>query len=216
MDHEFSKKERVFYLLGPAGRLEVLSAHPKASPQPITAIISHPQPPGGTMNNKVVTTIAKAMDLLGVKTLRFNFRGVGKSEGVYDNGVGETEDLKAVLRWVRSVCPEDRIWLAGFSFGAYVSAKVANDQSGIAQLVTIAPTLNHYDFAAFTQIACPWFIVSAGSDELVSVASVEEFMQHPPVPAKLVVIKAASHFFHGKLIELRAVLVEGLSDQLPG
>lgn len=106
-----------FLIQGPVGQLEVMITRPKGIEKSVTGIICHPHPlHGGTMNNKVVTTLAKALDELGLKTVRFNFRGVGKSQGRYDNGVGEVEDLKAVLRWVEHHWSQDDIWLAWFFF----------------------------------------------------------------------------------------------------
>ena len=113
----FQKKLQSLFFPGPAGQLEALTTWPNESRTKIVGIICHPHPQQeGSMHNKVVTTLAKVFDYLGLPTVRFNFRGVGKSEGQYGKTIGETEDLLAVLSWVKSVLPNDTIWLGGFSF----------------------------------------------------------------------------------------------------
>ena len=115
-------------LPGPAGALEVAVDLPEddVTRQPVVAIVCHPLPTeGGTMHNKVVTMAARALRELGVATVRFNFRGTGTSEGAYDGGDGERADLRAVAEWLRETRPDDQFWLAGFSFGAYVSLAMA-------------------------------------------------------------------------------------------
>ncbi len=205
---EFPKENSKFFLPGPEGNLEVMTTRPSKLSKPITGVICHPHPLyGGTMDNKVVTVVAKTFDQLGLKTVRFNFRGVGKSEGHYANGVGETGDLKAILTWVRKTCPDDAIWLAGFSFGSYVAAQVANEDHGVARLITIAPTVDNCDYQALTNIACPWLIIVGEEDELVPLADIQAFVKTPPVPVQFFSIPGASHFFHGKLIELRERLL---------
>ncbi|ATN85211.1 Dot/Icm type IV secretion system effector CoxH3 [Coxiella burnetii] len=200
-----------FLIQGPVGQLEVMITRPKGIEKSVTGIICHPHPlHGGTMNNKVLTTLAKALDELGLKTVRFNFRGVGKSQGRYDNGVGEVEDLKAVLRWVEHHWSQDDIWLAGFSFGAYISAKVAYDQK-VAQLISVAPPVFYEGFASLTQMASPWLIVQGDQDEVVPFEQVKAFVNQISSPVEFVVMSGASHFFHGRLIELRELLVRNLA-----
>ena len=133
---------------GPAGPLEVVVDLPKADVpvQPIVAIVCHPlSTEGGTLHNKVVTMTASTLRELGIATVRFNFRSVGGSAGTFDGGVGEQDDLKAVAAWVRSQRPDDRLWLAGFSFGAFVSLKAAATLQPEA-LISIAPPAGRWDF----------------------------------------------------------------------
>jgi alpha/beta superfamily hydrolase len=133
---------------GPAGPLEVVVDLPKADVpvQPIVAIVCHPlSTEGGTLHNKVVTMTATTLRELGIATVRFNFRSVGGSAGEFDHGVGEQDDLKAVAAWVRSQRPDDRLWLAGFSFGAFVSLKAAAELQPEA-LISIAPPAGRWDF----------------------------------------------------------------------
>lgn len=201
---EFPKNYHTFFMEGPEGALEISTSWPKAHCKPITGIICHPHPLyGGTMNNKVVTTVAKTFDSLGFKTVRFNFRGVGKSEGSYDEGRGEQEDCETIVHWVKHVVPNDRIYLAGFSFGAYIAAAVANKDPTIARLITIAPVVTNQDYTVLNRIQCPWLIIAAEKDELIDVADVEAFVRQSPLKPGLKIIKDASHFFHGRLSELQ-------------
>ncbi|WP_267257144.1 alpha/beta hydrolase [Coxiella endosymbiont of Ornithodoros maritimus] len=200
-----------FLIQGPVGQLEVTITRPKGIEKSMTGIICHPHPlRGGTINNKVVTTLAKALDKLGLKTVCFNFRGVGKSQGEYDNGVGEAEDLKSVLRWVKHSWPQDDIWLAGFSFGAYIAAKVANSQK-IARLIGIAPPVFYEGFDSLTQMTAPWLIIQGDQDEVVPFEQLKAFVNQISSPVEFVVMSGASHFFHGCLIELRELLVRNLA-----
>src|SRR5690606_22779986 len=124
----FPPESATLTLDGPAGPLEVAVDLPDgdAAPRPIIAVICHPLSiEGGSMHNKVVTMAARALRDLGITPVRFNFRSVGASAGTYDNGIGETDDLRAVAHWVRSQRPDSALWLAGFSFGAYVSLRAA-------------------------------------------------------------------------------------------
>jgi alpha/beta superfamily hydrolase len=204
---------------GSAGCLEALFADPTIPPVGITGIICHPHSlMGGTMQNKVVTTIARAFGDLGLRTIRFNFRGVGASEGVYDRGIGETEDLLAIINWVRTQRPEDKIWLAGFSFGAYVSLRAASQTTEvIEQLVSIAPppmyTTQKLDIAFDVNLPrprCPWLVVQGDADEVVVPQHVFDWIASMDNPPKLIRMPDATHFFHGRLVELREVLVEVL------
>ncbi len=207
---QFPEKETKIFLPGPAGRLETLTVEPQSDPKNIVAIVCHPHPLfGGTFNNKVVYTIARAFKDQGLRTVRFNFRGVGESAGNYGEGVGETEDLLAVIKWVQKVRPQDAIWLAGFSFGSYVVTRAAGSQP-VQQLVTVAPAVESFDFKSLPRPACPWLVVVAEQDEIVAPQAI--FSWHTTVypVSKLVCIPGANHFFHGKLIELRQVLTSEL------
>ncbi|MFU8798208.1 MAG: alpha/beta hydrolase [Gammaproteobacteria bacterium] len=208
---------------GPSGSLESLLTEPKNNPRTITGIICHPHSlMGGTMHNKVVTTIARAFDALGLRTIRFNFRGVGASEGVYDRGIGETEDIFAVIDWVQKHHPHDKIWLAGFSFGAYVSLRAATQKSElISQLVSIAPpplytTQNldiAFDISPNPHLSCPWVVIQGDADEIVVPHQVYDWISRMDHPPQLIRLPEASHFFHGCLIELQETLVTALKDE---
>lgn len=200
---EFIIGENTLTLAGPAGKLEA-SLHLPESLQPERlAIICHPHPlHQGTMNNKVVTTLARAYEQLGIASLRFNYRGVGQSEGDYGHMTGEIEDLFAVLGWVQQQWPQVKLYLAGFSFGAFIAASVAN-QWDVESLVTVAPAVNHADFSGLKRIHCPWLVITGDQDEVVPFAEVKDFCDNPPSPLELVVFENCGHFFHGRLIDLR-------------
>ena len=193
---------------GPAGNLEVACAVPTGSAIAGFAIICHPHPLfGGAMGNKVVTTLERFFRERGLATVRFNFRGVGASEGAFDNGIGESDDLLAVTQFARQYFPAAQLYLAGFSFGSYVAARMANALGG-AQLISIAPPVGKWDFAAFDTPRMPWTIVQGELDEVVEPQAVYDFAAATfPTPA-LIRIPDATHFFHGKLLELRTALTE--------
>jgi alpha/beta superfamily hydrolase len=207
-----SQQAKNLLLKGPAGQLEVLTTHP-GSPRtpPAIAVICHPHPLfGGTMTNKVVTTLARSFQTLGLSTLRFNFRGVGKSEGHYDQGIGETEDLLALLQWLKTAYPDHAIWLAGFSFGAYVAARAAKKWAA-EQLVCVAPPIENFPFKTLPPFSCPWLLIQGEQDEIVSPSAVFSWIESLSPPPRLIRIENASHFFHGHLIELRERLISALA-----
>lgn len=176
-----------------------------------TAIICHPHSLfGGTMNNKVVTTLARTFGDLGLRSVRFNFRGVGRSAGSFDNGIGETDDLLAVVNWVKETYPNDKIWLAGFSFGSYVAARAAAHVVP-EQLVSVAPPVVNFDFAHLPQITCPWLIVQGENDEVVSPQAVYDWYDTLNPKPVLIRMPGCSHFFHGQLMELRRQIGAALS-----
>jgi len=195
-------------LKGPAGQLEAVTTYPETPPTGV-AIICHPLPLyQGTMHNKVVTTLSKAFSDLGLATVRFNFRGIGQSEGAYDDSKGEVDDLLAIIDWVKSALPDQPIWLAGFSFGAFIAAKAANGRDDIVQLLSIAPAVHHQDYQRLSDIRCPWLVIQGESDEVVPVDEVKAFAADPPSPLALILLPEVSHFFHGHLIELRELLLK--------
>jgi len=203
--------ESAVTIKGPEGDLEALMSAPEEIDVSKVAIICHPHPlHGGTMSNKVVTALVRTFRELGLHTVRFNFRGVGNSAGKFGHAIGESEDLMAVLAWVKDNWPDKRPWLAGFSFGSYVAANVAN-QSEVDCLISIAPPVNNNDFEALTDINCPWIVVQGGQDEIVPAEKVYQWVKHHPRPPQLIKFDNTGHFFHGHLVELRAQLKDALS-----
>jgi len=203
--------ERLF-IPGPAGRLQALLETPaETAGTEQVAIICHPHPQyQGTMQNKVVHTVARAMNALGLAVLRFNFRGVGESDGSYADGIGEMADLAAVAAYVRQRWSNPSIWLAGFSFGAVVSARAAAEIQP-AQLVSIAPAVNVLGAAdGGKKPSMPWLIVQGGADEVVPYAEVRDWVAANQPGPKLIVMPDAGHFFHGQLVNLRKLLVANL------
>lgn len=189
---------------GPAGPIE--AEFTPAAAAVALAVVCHPHPlHGGTMDNKVVTTLVRFFAEQGAAVLRFNFRGVGQSGGQFDQGRGEGEDLRAVVQWLRGQHGEVPLWLAGFSFGSYVSARMAAEL-GAARLVSIAPPVSRWDFEAIVPIAGPWIVVQGDADEVVDAAAVYRWLDTVSPAPTLLRMPAATHFFHGLLIELRTRL----------
>ena len=210
--------DQALLIPGPAGRIEAALDLPEAdaSPQPVLAIICHPLPTeGGSMHNKVVTMTARALRESGIATLRFNFRGVGQSEGSFDDGQGELDDLRAVAAWARATHPEKALWLAGFSFGAYVSLRASGALAPQA-LISIAPPVGRrtWDFDAL-QPPAQWLVVQGDADEVVDAQAVYAWLETLADPPQLVRMPDTSHFFHRKLIDLRGAIQHEVRRWLP-
>ncbi|MFN3311513.1 MAG: alpha/beta hydrolase [Thermomonas sp.] len=203
-------------IAGPAGRLEIALDPADAPARPVLAILCHPLPTeGGTMHNKVVTMTARALRECGIACLRFNFRGVGASEGAFDDGRGELDDLRAVAAWARQRFPDHALWLAGFSFGAWVSLRGAMEL-GAGALISIAPPVGRsWDFHAIALPRMPWLVIQGLADEIVEAAAVRAWVASLPQPPVLVEMPDTSHFFHRKLMDLRGALKNGIRDWLP-
>jgi alpha/beta superfamily hydrolase len=204
---------------GPAGVLETIVEAAEAPVRDAVAIVCHPLPTdGGTMHNKVVTMTARALRESGIATVRFNFRGTGASSGSFDQGRGEADDLRAVAAWVREQRPGAKLWLAGFSFGAYVTLKCAAELHP-AMLVSIAPPAGRsWDFSAITLPDCPWLVFQGESDEVVDPQAVYAWidsLKQLRQPPELVKMPDTSHFFHRRLIDLRGVIKHGVKPYLP-
>lgn len=201
---------------GPAGAIEAAFDPPEAAPQPLLAIVCHPLPiEGGTMHNKVVTMAARALRECGIATLRFNFRGVGQSDGSWDDGRGELDDLRAVAAWARARHPDKALWLAGFSFGAWVSLRAAVELRAAA-LISIAPPVGrHWDFDGIALPDMPWLVIQGEADEIVDADAVRAWVASLPAPPQLLEMPDTSHFFHRKLMDLRGALKNGVRGWLP-
>jgi len=195
-------------LAGPAGPLEAVTLCPAGDAVAASAVILHPHSlHGGTLHNKVVHTLARGFADLGVASVRFNFRGVGASAGEFADGEGEAEDARAVIEWLRRARPQHRIWLAGFSFGAYVALRVAR-AAGVAGLVTVAPAVHLYDFSALALPDCPWLLIQGEADEVVPVAEVRRWLAGLAHPPRTVFLPEVGHFFHHRLHDVRAALAD--------
>lgn len=204
-----ANKKQTLLTPGRAGNLELLISSPE-SPRAVTCIICHPHPvQGGTMHNKVVYILASTMEALNIKTVRFNFRGVQKSEGEFDHGIGELHDLVSVVEWVKALCPQDDIWLAGFSFGAFIAIK-GSQICNAKRLVAVAPPVGHSYFNDLPQIACPWVLVQGEQDEVVEANKVLSWGRAQAPSPQLIIMPEAGHFFHGQLPLLKEELTEKL------
>jgi alpha/beta superfamily hydrolase len=196
--------------------LEVAIDPTECPPRPAVAILCHPLPTeGGTMHNKVVTIAARALRELGLDTVRFNFRGTGKSEGRFDQGAGESDDLRAVAAWVRAQRPDTALWLAGFSFGAYVALRACADLDPAAMISIAPPVARSWDFEALQLPQCPWLVVQGEADEVVDPQAVFAWIEALPQPPHLVRMPDTSHFFHRRLMDLRGAVKNGVRPWLP-
>jgi len=210
----FPSIAHTFLLPGPTGAIEVLSHAPSDASRLVVALICHPHPQyGGTMHNKVVTMIERSLSELEIKTVRFNFRGVGLSEGAFDDGVGETEDLFAVLNWVQQVLPGHELVLAGFSFGSFVALRAAQVLK-LKQLISVAPPVERYGFQELKRPACPWLVVQGDTDDVVHPEAVFRWAEQVQPPVQLVRMPDAGHFFHRKLMDLRGVIKNSVKRSL--
>lgn len=235
-------KEEPEFIMGPEGRLEALvagigeggSLEDANSNLPI-GIVCHPHPLfEGSMHNKVVTTLVKAWQSLGFPTVRFNFRGVGKSEGNYAEAKGEVDDLHAIVQWVQKKKPNTSIALAGFSFGSYIAAKVAEELTSktsiqkaffqeIAMLFSIAPPVHHFAFDDLKPL-CPWVIIQGTQDEVVPHNLVIDWYNAMSLKLekpyhKLILMEDTTHFFHGRLNELKSEIIQEtkiIAETMPG
>lgn len=200
-------KEDIF-IAGPAGNLQAHITTPANTDAAAVVIVCHPHPQHqGTMQNKVVHTLARAFNELGLPAVRFNFRGVGESEGGYGQGEGEADDLQAVADFVRQRWPGVQIWLAGFSFGAVIAARKAVELNA-ARLVCIAPAVNVLHSVLKDKPAMPWLVVQGGADEIVPIADVRAWIAANQPGPELVVLPDVGHFFHGALVTLRKLLID--------
>jgi alpha/beta superfamily hydrolase len=201
-----SAPERLF-LDGPAGRLEALHEQPVDTPVLGCALVSHPHPlHGGTMNNKVTHTLARAFVRAGLAALRFNFRGTANSEGEYDDGIGELADALAAIDWLRSRHPEVPLWLGGFSFGAAIAVQAAATIA-VDGLISVAPPVSRVASSLQSQPDCPWLVVHGDADEVVAVDESITWVNALRPGPELVIIPGATHFFHGRLIDLKEAAV---------
>lgn len=200
-------------LSGPAGALEVC-VHAGAEGGALrqagaVAIVCHPHPlHGGTMDNKVVSTLMRAYRDLGMAVVRFNFRGVGASEGEYAEGVGERDDLRAVMGFVRRERPQAPVYIAGFSFGAAVVANASAQLGPLQHIALVAPPVPRYQLLGLTKLAAPASVFQGGQDERVVAAEVAGWSAALGVSYHE--FATAGHFFHGELSPLKAALTQAV------
>lgn len=198
-----------FLIDGKAGQLEVAHDAVKNPNQDVIAIICHPHPLyHGTMHNKVVTTISRAMKTLDIESYRFNYRGVGQSEGQYGEGAGELEDLLSVYKWIKTNKQFKKIILCGFSFGGAIAYKGLSNILETDILITIAPAVDRFDLTSYSEPRdVSWLVVQGIDDDTVKSSSVFEFVLNK-VKSDLTLVKKndVGHFFHGKLTDLKKTL----------
>ena len=206
-------------LVGPAGRLEALLDTPEPAPVRAAVVFAHPHPQhGGTMHTKVVFQGAKALSRIGCAVLRFNFRGVGASQGEFDRGEGEQADFRAGLDYMAARYPGVPLWAAGFSFGSWVALEVGALDDRVSVLIGIAPPVvtsvsgQDYTFDATLESTKPKFFVQGEADEVCPLEGMWQFYGRLHEPKELAVIDGASHLFDGKTQEVGEALEDLLGD----
>jgi alpha/beta superfamily hydrolase len=194
--------EIVRHIAGPAGLLEVLLEQPVGALR-AAVVFAHPLPTqGGTMHTKVVFQGAKALARIGCAVLRFNFRGVGRSEGAWDDGRGECDDFRACVDFMADRYPGVELWAAGFSFGAYVALTSGAADDRICTLIG----------AIAKRSTKPKFIIHGEADELIPLKQVREFYAQLADPKELVEIDRANHLFDGQVGEVADAIEDLLAD----
>jgi uncharacterized protein len=201
-------------LEGPAGRLEALLDE-GATPPRAAVVFGHPHPMhGGTMHTKAVYQGAKGLTRIGCAVLRFNFRGVGSSQGAFDEGAGEMEDFRAALDFMADRYPGTPLWAAGFSFGSRIALETGADDPRVSALIGIAPPVNRdgYTWDRTLVTEKPKFFVQGDLDELCPLKDMWAFYAKLKEPKELVVIDGARHLFEGKTKEVGEALEDLLGD----
>jgi alpha/beta superfamily hydrolase len=205
---------------GPEGRLEGRYMHGKADNAPM-ALVLHPHPEhGGTMNNKVVYALYQSFVARGFSTLRFNFRGVGRSQGVYDRGEGELSDAASSLDWLQNYNPNAPFcWIGGFSFGAWIGMQLLMRRPEITGFLSVAPPANNFDFTFLAPCPASGLMVQGDADQLVPPESVKKLVDKLSAQRGIAIdytlVPGANHFFTGQIDEMMGVVDGYLNKNLP-
>lgn len=193
---------------GPAGRLEGRYMHSRQPNAPI-ALVLHPNPQqGGTMNNRVAYTLFQTFAARGFSTLRFNFRGVGRSQGTFSMGEGELSDAASALDWLQGVNPgASSVWVSGFSFGAWIAMQLLMRRPEIDGYVSVSPPANIYDFNFLAPCPNEGLIIQGNKDQVVNVESVDKLVerlreQRGQAGVDYRVIDGAGHFFNDQIDQM--------------
>jgi len=199
-----SHHHQPLFIAGPAGALQALY-QPGETGKP-AVVLCHPHPQyGGTMRNKVVYWMGRAFEDAGCSVLRFNFRGVEQSEGVWDEGKGEADDARAALDWLCAQHPESELWLAGFSFGCYAGLQAARSDARVSHMFAVAPAVNLWSFAFMQGETRPITVISGTADEIVPFAQVRASVRGKR-NIHFHAIEGAGHFFPGHMDQMTAAL----------
>jgi uncharacterized protein len=204
----------VLDLKGPAGRLEALLDAPAGAPK-AGVVFAHPLPThGGTMHTKAVYQATKGLVRAGCAVLRFNFRGVGASEGSFTGGPGEKEDFTAALAYMRARYPDLHLWAAGFSFGAWIALETGAVNDQVTVLIGIAPPVmkEGYDFSNTRRSTKPKFFIQGEGDDICPLQDMWKFYGELPEPKELVIIDAADHLFDGHTTEVGEAIEDLVRD----
>ena len=199
---------RKLWIEGPAGRLEC--ALRVASPARAAAVLAHPHPlHGGTLHNPVVFHADRELHRAGWTTLRFNFRGVGTSDGAHDDGRGEVGDVAAALSWLRGVAPGVPLLAIGYSFGSWCAIREAVADPSVAAVVAIGLPVRVFGFEKIARLDRPLAVVQGSEDEFGSPEEVRAVLDRAKTPVELIVIPGATHLFPGKIQEAAEAVREG-------
>lgn len=213
-------KEQDLFIPGPSGQLQAVLHQGDETGQfavrDLLVVICHPHPKhGGTMDNKVVTTLMRTYRDLGIHALRFNFRGVGKSDGSFDNAIGEVDDLAAVTNWVKQTLPGASLLLAGFSFGSSIAAQISYQIDALQHLTLIAPPVARYPYDRDGQFPCALAVIQGDKDERVIADGVYQWVAGLQSATEVLRYPDAGHFFHGYLTQMKNDLTQTLLRQIP-
>jgi hypothetical protein len=204
---------------GPEGRIQGRYMHGKAENAPM-ALVLHPHPEqGGTMNNKVVYSIYQSFVSRGFSTLRFNFRGVGRSQGKYDGGEGELSDAASALDWLQMYNPNAPFcWVGGFSFGSWISMQLLMRRPEIVGFLSVAPPASDYDFTFLAPCPSSGLMLQGDNDENIPPDSVKKLVEklsaQRAIEIQYTLVPGANHFFAGKIDEMMLVIDDYLDAQL--
>ena len=204
---------------GPEGRLEGRDHHSKTPGAPI-ALVLHPHPQfGGTMNNKVVYAMYQSFVKRGFSTLRFNFRGVGRSQSTFDNGQGEMSDAASALDWMQAHNPNAQAcWIGGFSFGAWISMQLMMRRPEINGFLTISPPASQHDFSFLAPCPASGLIVHGDKDEIVAVDSVDKLaaklQSQKNITVDYEIVKGCDHFYGDHMDKLNKIINDYLDKSL--
>lgn len=192
-----SRRIESHFIEGPAGKLEAILEEPEHFDEPrFAALVCHPHPQhGGTMHNKVVYRIARGLRRAGAVVLRFNYRGVNLSEGTYADGIGETEDARACLAWLRARYPQLPYTLAGFSFGSRVILRLGCPLDDVTRLIAVGYPAKYKEKPWFTDCTRSKVFIQSTNDEFGSIPELEAVLESIAEPKRLITIPARDHFF---------------------
>jgi alpha/beta superfamily hydrolase len=198
---------------GPAGTIEALLDESAAAETRAAVVFAHPLPThGGTMHTKAVFQGTKALTRVGCAVLRFNFRGVGRSEGSFDEGRGESDDFKAALDVMAARYPTLPLWVAGFSFGSWIALEAGALDPRVSVLIGIAPPVAKYPFAATLDTDKAKFLVQGNLDEICPIKDLWAFYAKLKEPKEIAVIDGANHLFEGQATQVGEAIEDLLAD----
>jgi alpha/beta superfamily hydrolase len=200
---------------GPVGPLETLLDLPAGEPR-AAAVFAHPHPLyGGTMHTKAVYQGSKALARVGVASLRFNFRSVGRSAGTHDGGPGEMDDYRAALEYMAGRFPGRPLYAAGFSFGSWIAWNAGLDDARVPLLLGIGLPVDRFDFGPVRSSSKAKFLIHGERDELIAIREIRRLYAELSEPKELVVVEGANHLFEGKTPEVGEAVEDLLEDWQP-